>query len=339
MTEINQFGSLKPAGTSDPQACAACEAMLTDVIDGTLSPEERTAFDLHVAGCPSCRDMLADAERGAAWLEMLRGHRPQPSATLVGRILAQTSSQTSGNEAETALGPGQNQSSAMVSAAGGAAMFVTGTAAVGTAGSGLAGYAPGRDTGRVLPFSRRVTERMRPWGHALLQPRLAMTAAMAFFSVALTLDLTGVRLRDLRANDLKPSSLKRSFYTANAHVARYCDNLRAVYELESRVHDLQRSSEEDTPSMQAPAIRQNGTGLDDGTEGGAGQRGGAVPKDGSEKEQTAPPRQPPGTSRREMLGTGQRVVAMSPGVPEGSRGIAERFAVLVVKVSKEGGLA
>jgi hypothetical protein len=82
-----------------------------------------------------------------------------------------------------------------------------------------------------------------------MQPRLAMTAAMAFFSIALTLNLTGVRITQLRASDFTPSSLKRSFYDANAKVVRSIDNLRVVYELESRVHDLQR----DADSTTAPA--------------------------------------------------------------------------------------
>jgi hypothetical protein len=84
----------------------------------------------------------------------------------------------------------------------------------------------------------------------MLQPRLAMTAAMAFLSIALTLDLTGVRLQDLRASDLRPSSIKRDFYSANANVVRYYEGLRVVYELESRVHDLQ-SSDGDAPTPSA----------------------------------------------------------------------------------------
>ena len=310
--------------------------MLADVIDGTLSAEEQTTFDLHVAGCPSCRETLADAQRGAAWLELLRDPRPQPSADLLERILAQTS----GSEAGTALG--LSQGTAMAPASGGSAlMFASATSAVGSAGSGLAGYAPGQSTAKVIPFPRRMAERMRPLGHALMQPRLAMTAAMAFVSLALTMDLTGVRLRDLRASDLKPSSLRRSFYNANAHVARYCDNLRAVYELESRVHELQRSSDEDTPRtqtpVQAPGNRQGGSGSDDGSGDGAGQPG--APKDGPDRKEQAPPRRSPGTSFREPLGTRQPVVAMNQGLLAGSSKISERFAALVVRVSKEGGLA
>ena len=69
-----------------------------------------------------------------------------------------------------------------------------------------------------------------------------MTAAMAFFSIALTMNLTGVHLQDLRASDLKPSSLKRDFTSANASVVRYYEGLRVVYELESRVHDLESAA-------------------------------------------------------------------------------------------------
>ena len=42
------------------------------------------------------------------------------------------------------------------------------------------------------------------------EPRLLMTAAMAFFSIALTLNLTGVRLSRIRLSDLKPTSRLKS---------------------------------------------------------------------------------------------------------------------------------
>ena len=73
-----------------------------------------------------------------------------------------------------------------------------------------------------------------------------MTAAMAFFSIALTMNLAGVRLTALHASDLKPSSLRKSFWSASNQAVRYYDNLRVVYELESRVHEMQRDSDGDT---------------------------------------------------------------------------------------------
>ena len=44
-----------------------------------------------MAQCGPCSQMLADARRGAAWLEMLRHPAPEPPAALLERILAQTS--------------------------------------------------------------------------------------------------------------------------------------------------------------------------------------------------------------------------------------------------------
>ena len=65
------------------------------------------------------------------------------------------------------------------------------------------------------------------------------TLAMAFFSIALTLNLTGVRLNQLKLSDLSPSTLATSvshqYFTTSAHLTRYYLNLRIVYELESRV--------------------------------------------------------------------------------------------------------
>ncbi len=106
MADFNQFGSAKPPQSADAQHCAQCEAMLTDALDGTLSAADQAAFDLHMIGCPACTIMLAEAQRGAAWLEMLKSPTPEPPATLLDRILAQTSGQTSTEAKPTiVLGP------------------------------------------------------------------------------------------------------------------------------------------------------------------------------------------------------------------------------------------
>ena len=76
----------------------------------------------------------------------------------------------------------------------------------------------------------------------MAQPRFAMTAAMAFFSLALTMNLTGVHLADIHLSDLRPSAVRRSFWGANARAIRYYDNLRVVYELQSRVREMQREN-------------------------------------------------------------------------------------------------
>ena len=205
--------------------------MLADMLDGTLTAEEQASFDLHIATCVACAQMLADAQRGAAWLELLRTPRPEPPAALLERILAQTS-----GEAGTSRAP------ALSSAAG--AQMVPGDMPL--------RLAP------VLPFRTRMaaTLRRNSFTHAVFQPRLAMTAAMAFFSIGLTLNLTGVRLNEIRLANLKPANVRRSFYQADAHLVRYYTNLRVVYELESRVRDLQRANEGDASPGDSPGDQQ-----------------------------------------------------------------------------------
>jgi hypothetical protein len=77
--------------------------------------------------------------------------------------------------------------------------------------------------------------------------RMMMTAAMAFFSIALTLNLAGVRLTNLRLSDLTPASMEtnltRQFYGAKGSVVRYYDNLRLVYEVESKMREIRRAED------------------------------------------------------------------------------------------------
>jgi hypothetical protein len=73
-----------------------------------------------------------------------------------------------------------------------------------------------------------------------------MTAAMAFFSIALTLNLTGVRLRDLRASNFTPSALKRTVADMDASATRTFQNNRAVYQVESRLSELRNDDENDS---------------------------------------------------------------------------------------------
>jgi len=79
------------------------------------------------------------------------------------------------------------------------------------------------------------------------EPRLLMTAAMAFFSIALTLNLTGVRISALRLSDLRPANLRslveRRLTMASTPIIRYYDHLRFVYEVESKVRELRRGTQ------------------------------------------------------------------------------------------------
>ena len=249
-----------------------------DALDGVLSPADQAIFDLHLLSCTVCSTMVADAQRGAAWLELLKTPRLEPPADLLERIFAQTS--------------GAAASSSTKAVHSTAPYLVASNTLLGrpvlTSPPGATQQFPSN----VLPFRSRFAAsfNLRAISHNLLQPRLAMTAAMAFFSLALTLNLTGVKITALRASDLRPSSVKRSLSEANAHVVRYYDNLRVVYELESRVHDLQRSSESDSPAPVDPPAKA------------APSDQPATPNPDKEQEKPDPnqkPRPRPGTSRRE----------------------------------------
>jgi hypothetical protein len=92
------------------------------------------------------------------------------------------------------------------------------------------------------------------------EPRLMMTAAMAFFSIALTLNLTGVRLSDLHVSNLRPTAIRsfmeRRLTMASTPIVRYYDHLRLVYEVQARMRELRRSTQgqggqgEGTPDQQ-----------------------------------------------------------------------------------------
>jgi Putative zinc-finger len=301
--KVLQFGD-KTAGnqSGDTGHCAQCEAMLADAIDGTLSTADQAIFDAHMAECGPCAQLFADARRGAAWLEMLRTPAPEPPAALLERILAQTS-----GDASRMIPVGMQH--AGIAGATLASSQVGDVAAL-TSMPGAAG-----SYGNVIPFHRRAVTAVRSssFGQIVLQPRLAMTAAMAFFSIALTMNLLGVHPLSLRASDLTPSSLKRDYYSANARVVRYYEGLRVVYELESRVHDLQTATDNDpsanSPSAEpipSPSPRANPSdGKTPATQPGQTDPATGSPAaqpDQKERQPKSRPAPNSGTSRREGLG-------------------------------------
>ena len=223
MAEHFQFD---PASPSKRPECLACEEMLTDAVDLLLSDADQVFFNRHVSTCTECSAILADAQRGAAWLELLKTPRPEPSAELLTRILAST----------TDLAPAE-----VLPAAGAVVLPV----------------AP-HTSGNLLPFRPRMPHLPRlgysMLGRFMLDPRLAMTAAMAFFSIALTLSMSGVHLDQLRAGNLSPAGLKRSFYQTSASAARHYEGLRVVHVLESRADDLRDNLREQQDAAQP---RQN----------------------------------------------------------------------------------
>ena len=198
-------------------ACGEWETLLADALDGLLKPEDEATFTAHMAGCKACTVLFEEARRGREWLEFLSAE-PEVPAGLLDKILAQT-------------GPGQ------VAGFG----IVDGNSGVLPVPEARKAYMAGVPKWQRPGFMGQIRR--------FAEPRLLMTAAMAFFSIGLTLNLTGVRLSELRASDLRPAAIRafmeRRFVTASVPIVRYYDHLRYVYEVESRMRELRRTTEGD----------------------------------------------------------------------------------------------
>jgi hypothetical protein len=90
---------------------------------------------------------------------------------------------------------------------------------------------------------------MQPIWATVRQPRFAMSFGMAFFSLSVALSVIGVKPADLRQVSLRPTAIRHTYYNTQARVVRYYENIRFVYEVESRVRELKRNI---TPAEPAP---------------------------------------------------------------------------------------
>jgi hypothetical protein len=80
---------------------------------------------------------------------------------------------------------------------------------------------------------------------------------MAFFSVSLMLHVSGVKVADFRHLDLRPSAIAKGFYETQGKLVKYYENIRVVYEIESRVQQLKRATgSEETPAAPQPNKRK-----------------------------------------------------------------------------------
>jgi hypothetical protein len=79
----------------------------------------------------------------------------------------------------------------------------------------------------------------------VLSSRFAMSFGMAFFSIGLTLSALGVNMKDVGHLVAHPTMLRKTvvlqYTSAQARVQRYYDNLRLVYEVETRVQNLKKA--------------------------------------------------------------------------------------------------
>ncbi len=108
----------------------------------------------------------------------------------------------------------------------------------------------GAPLGRVrLPFERqglfsRLTSK---WLQPILQPRLAMGMAMTILSFAMLERCTGVHVQHLQAADLNPvriwSGVEDRAFRVKDRAVKYYENLRWVYEIETRLKTLQEQQD------------------------------------------------------------------------------------------------
>lgn len=114
------------------------------------------------------------------------------------------------------------------------------------------------------------------------EPRLLMTMAMAFFSIALTLNLVGFKFNEVRLSDLRPSAVRslvtRRIVTASIPILRYYDHLRFLYQVESSMRQVTpaEGQSEAVPKPAAPASAiPGGAGESKKNPGAGGKNGGS----------------------------------------------------------------
>ena len=188
--------------------CAEFEALLSEVVEQTLSGSRLESFQAHAQACAVCGPLLAEAEEGHRWLQSLE--EVEPPANLVHNILVATT----GRESTRARKEGISWKEAA--------------------------------TGWLQPIFAQVFAMAR-------QPRFAMSFGMAFFSLSITLSVAGVKVSDLRHADLRPSALRRTYYETAGRMVKYYDNIRFVYQIESRLREFKRAT---TPAQPAPEKKE-----------------------------------------------------------------------------------
>jgi hypothetical protein len=193
--------------------CSEFDALLSEALDGQLTGAKRESFEAHARMCAICGPLLSEAEAGRQMLKALA--EVEPPVHLVHNILASTTGIDTARLRETSAAQ-RNLSLG----------------------------------DRLRALADRVAS---PLFGLVRQPRFVMSFGMAFFSLTFAMSVAGIRLSDLKHVDLRPSALKRSYYTTTGRVVKYYENIRFVYAIESRVRDLKRAT---TPAEPGPSKKQ-----------------------------------------------------------------------------------
>jgi hypothetical protein len=106
------------------------------------------------------------------------------------------------------------------------------------------------------------------WLQPILQPRIAMGMAMTILSLAMLGRCTGVQVQNIKSADLSPialwNGLEDKVYRSWDRTVKYYENLRLVYEIETRLKDL---------NDQQDAAREVKTPSQNGAQGASGNSG------------------------------------------------------------------
>ena len=182
--------------------CSEFDGLLSDALDSVLTGAQLDRFQAHARVCSTCGRLFAEVEAGRNWLKDLT--EVEPPVSLVTNILASTT------------GVDTQRLRANVSAPQPRVAWVE----------------------RGLAWASAA---MQPIWATVRQPRFAMSFGMAFFSLSVALSVLGVKPADLRQVSLRPAAIRHTYYNTQARVVRYYENIRFVYEVESRVRDFKRN--------------------------------------------------------------------------------------------------
>jgi hypothetical protein len=197
-----------PDQTSHGMQCHEFDGLVSDALDGVLTGAQLDTFHTHARTCSACGPLFAEVEAGRNWLKDLT--EVEPPVSLVTNILASTTGVATQRLRVNVLAPQPRISR------------------IGARWESVQAWA----SGAMQPI----------WG-TVRQPRFAMSFGMAFFSLSVALSVLGVKPADLRSISLRPSAIRHTYYNTQARVVRYYENIRFVYEVESRVRELKRTVE------------------------------------------------------------------------------------------------
>lgn len=106
-----------------------------------------------------------------------------------------------------------------------------------------------RTTGRAERPGWRA--RARLWLRPVAEPRFALSFAMALFSISLVINALGISLREVHPADFNPANMvrrvDRAAHLSYARSVKFVNDLRVVYEIQSRVR-IARPQAEEQPS-------------------------------------------------------------------------------------------